>query len=169
MPGSAAAAQQQHILSSTGSLSGFRPGLQRLGSNYLSASRARHQAFCGNAEGWGPLSPHRYDFTPCFMDVWVSSVAVFGILFGAVAVWWLVRRKQTAEVQRDWHFWSKQVSFVLLLVVILGWVWCALLGWEGKVGGLYMWNWRLTVRIGAHCGHSSSSGSPVAVPDPQLS
>ena len=75
----------------------------------MSAEKIRGQALCGNKEGWGPLSPHRYDFTPCFMDVWVSSVAVYGILFGAVAIWWLMRRKQKAEVEKDWHFWTKQV------------------------------------------------------------
>jgi len=44
------------------------------------------------------------------MDVWVSSVAVFGIFGGLIAVWWLVRRKMKAEVERDWNFWTKQVS-----------------------------------------------------------
>ena len=44
------------------------------------------------------------------MDVWVSTVAVYGILFGAVAVWWLVRRKTRAVVERNWCFWSKHVS-----------------------------------------------------------
>jgi hypothetical protein len=48
------------------------------------------------------------------MDVWVSTVAVYGILFGAVAIWWLVRRKQKAEVEKDWHFWTKQVFPPLL-------------------------------------------------------
>ena len=46
------------------------------------------------------------------MDVWVSSVAVFGILFGAGAMWWLLRRKQKAEVAKDWHFWTKQVCYI---------------------------------------------------------
>lgn len=99
----------QHVLQSTGSLSGFRTTIQQLGSGYLSAEKKVHQPLCGNIEGWGPLSPHRYDFTPCFMDVWVSSVAVFGILFGAVAAWWLLRKKSKAVVEKDWHFWTKQV------------------------------------------------------------
>jgi ATP-binding cassette subfamily C (CFTR/MRP) protein 1 len=43
------------------------------------------------------------------MDVWVSTVAVYGILFGAVAIWWLVRRKTRAEVEKDWHFSTKLV------------------------------------------------------------
>ncbi|XMA08743.1 hypothetical protein WAI453_001534 [Rhynchosporium graminicola] len=112
----------QRILS-TGSLSGLhtRPLFNTLssnttssssdnyGSDYLSSSKEKHP-FCSNSEGWGPLSPFRYDFTPCFMDVWVGSVAVYGILFGAVAIWWLVRRKQRVDVPRDWHFWSKLVG-----------------------------------------------------------
>lgn len=43
------------------------------------------------------------------MDVWVASVAVFGLLGGAIAVWWLLRKKKTFVVERDWHFWVKQV------------------------------------------------------------
>jgi ATP-binding cassette subfamily C (CFTR/MRP) protein 1 len=106
----------QQILQShheaSGSFSGFRNTLYTLGSGYLSAERIRPQALCGNKEGWGPLSGERYDFTPCFMDVWVSSVAVFGIFGGLIAVWWLVRRKTKAEVGKDWHFWTKQVGFL---------------------------------------------------------
>lgn len=92
----------------TGSFSGYHT-LQELGHGYLTSEKTRGQPFCGNKEGWGPLSPNRYDFTPCFMDVWVSTVAVYGILFGAVAIWWLVRRKNKAVVGKDWHFWTKQV------------------------------------------------------------
>ncbi len=105
----------QRILQSTGSFTGFRKEVLELGSGYLTAVEKGEgrQPLCGNKEGWGPLSPSRYDFTPCFMDVWVSSVAVFGILFGAAAIWWLLRRKQKAEVQKDWHFWTKQVGSVL--------------------------------------------------------
>lgn len=97
----------QSILA-TSSLSGFS-ALEELASGYLAASKKRGQPLCGNSEGWGPLSPIRYDFTPCFMDVWVSSVAVFGILGGACAVWWLLNKKKAQEVSRDWHFWTKQV------------------------------------------------------------
>lgn len=100
----------QSILA-TGSFTGLHP-LGKLGHGYLTAEKTRSQPFCGNKEGWGPFSPHRYDVTPCFMDVWVSAVAVFGILFGAVAVWWLVKRNTRSEVPRDWHFWTKQVQFM---------------------------------------------------------
>ena len=99
--------RSQSILASS-SLSNSRP-LKELASGYLAASKEGRQPLCGNSEGWGPLSSIRYDFTPCFMDVWVSSVAVFGILFGAGAVWWLLNRKKAQEVSKDWHFWTKQV------------------------------------------------------------
>lgn len=94
----------------SGSASGYHNELGALGNGYLTATAKRHQPLCGNEEGWGPLSPYRYDFTPCFMDVWVSSVAVYGILFGAAAVWYLTRRKREQDVKRDLHFWTKQVG-----------------------------------------------------------
>jgi len=109
-----AAAAAQKLLFETGSFSGYRPVVAELGSGYLSAARVLKQPFCGNEEGWGPLSPFRYDFTPCFIDVWVAVVAAFGIFVGAVAVWWLVKRKEPAPVSKDWHFWTKQVGCVVL-------------------------------------------------------
>ncbi|CAG8970710.1 hypothetical protein HYALB_00001491 [Hymenoscyphus albidus] len=100
----------QKPLLSTGSFTGFHSELASdIGATYLSAESVRRQSFCGNKEGWGPLSQTRYDFTPCFMDVWVASVAVFGILGGAIAVWWLLRKKKSFMVGKDWHFWTKQL------------------------------------------------------------
>lgn len=98
----------QQVLQSTGSFTGYRP-LQELGNNYLSATKDFKQPLCGNEEGWGPLSPFRYDFTPCFIDVWVFVVAVFGILGGALAVWYVLRKRKPTELSKDWHFWIKQV------------------------------------------------------------
>lgn len=97
----------------TGSFTGYRHAVSELGSGYLDAERVFKQPLCGNAEGWGPLSPFRYDFTPCFIDVWVSAVAAFGIVVGAIAVWWLVKHKQPTPVSKDWHFWTKQVGWRL--------------------------------------------------------
>ncbi|KAF2095001.1 ATP-binding cassette glutathione S-conjugate transporter [Rhizodiscina lignyota] len=75
---------------------------------YLAAASVgeKTQPLCGNSEGWGPLSPIRYDFTPCFLDVWISAVAVFGILFGAGAVWYLLRHPKQ-DVGKNWHFYAK--------------------------------------------------------------
>jgi ATP-binding cassette subfamily C (CFTR/MRP) protein 1 len=101
----------QQVLQSTGSFTGYRPA-QQLGHGYLSATGHFKQPLCSNEEGWGPLSPFRYDFTPCFIDVWVSSVAVFGLVCGPFALWYLLRKTKAADIPKDWHFWTKQVSFI---------------------------------------------------------
>lgn len=100
---------QQTVFYETGSFSGFRP-LRELGSGYLSAAASFKQPLCGNEEGWGPLSPHQFDFTPCFIDVWIAAVSVFGLLIGSLAVWWLAVKKQKHPGQtHNVHFWIKQV------------------------------------------------------------
>ncbi|KAM0353414.1 hypothetical protein ACHAP4_008660 [Fusarium culmorum] len=113
--------QQQQVLLETGSFTGFRP-LQELGANYFTVSPFK-QPLCGNPEGWGPMSPHRYDFTPCFIDVWIASVSVFGLLFGSLAVWWLLAKKPKQEGQtKNAHFYIKQVDTIaksLLAIIIL--------------------------------------------------
>ena len=85
---------------------------QSLVSSHLSSSSSGrfYQPACGNKEGWGPLSPHRYDFTPCFLDVWIASVAAFGIVLGAGAIWYLHRKCPPQPVKQNWHFWAKLVS-----------------------------------------------------------
>ncbi|OBT92685.1 hypothetical protein VE01_09685 [Pseudogymnoascus verrucosus] len=107
----------QRILAS-GSFSGLHNEIGALGKGYLTATKERLQPLCGNEEGWGPLSPFRYDFTPCFMDVWVSSVAVYGILFGAAAIWYLSRKREQ-DVKRDLHFWTKQVLIIAIAATVL--------------------------------------------------
>lgn len=77
--------------------------------SYLSVHSSNLQSFCRNREGWGPLSPYRFDFTPCFTDVWLATVAAFGILAGALAIWYL-RKYAAQSVKKDWHFWTKMVS-----------------------------------------------------------
>ena len=76
----------------------------------------KRQPLCGNQEGWGPISPFRYDFTPCFLDVWISVVAVFGIVFGAAAFWWLLKRKSPSPVGKNWHFYTKLAVIGALIV-----------------------------------------------------
>ncbi|KAI9807281.1 MAG: hypothetical protein M1833_000024 [Piccolia ochrophora] len=85
-------------------------------SSYLQSTQTSHQPLCGNAEGWGPLSPMRYDFTPCFLDVWISTVAVFGIAGGAAAILWLLKSKRPQPVSKDWHYFAKLSVIVLLIV-----------------------------------------------------
>ena len=77
--------------------------------DYLGAAKRTKQPLCGNIEGWGPISPFRYDFTPCFLDVWISAVALFGIVFGAAAAWYLLKKKTPQPVGKNWHFYTKLV------------------------------------------------------------
>ena len=130
----------QRILA-PGSFSGLHNEIGALGKGYLTATAQRHQPLCGNEEGWGPLSPFRYDFTPCFMDVWVSSVAVYGILFGAAAIWYLGRKREQ-DVKRDLHFWTKQVCWIL--------IWARASIPEAAVGGLGSHQLDRAPRIGLH-------------------
>ncbi|KKA26039.1 hypothetical protein TD95_000340 [Thielaviopsis punctulata] len=106
----------QRVLAS-GSLSGLRP-VEFINYGYMTSLPAgvKTQPLCRNAEGWGPLSPTRYDFTPCFIDLGVMMVAAFGTFIGALAVLWLLKRTNASDVPKDWHFWMKQS----ILVAIIG-------------------------------------------------
>lgn len=108
--------RQEVLLHETGSFTGYWQAntpsslhALALGANYLTATDDFKQPLCGNEEGWGPLSRLRYDFTPCFLDVWLASVAVFGLVFGLAAILWVLRTKKPVEVGKGWHFWTKQV------------------------------------------------------------
>ncbi|RCI15841.1 hypothetical protein L249_2959 [Ophiocordyceps polyrhachis-furcata BCC 54312] len=109
---------QQQAFLSTGSFSGLRP-LRELGSSYLTASPSFEQPFCGNKEGWGPISPYRYDFTPCFIDVWVAAVSVYGILLGALAVWLLLKKPLLETTSKNLHFWTKQSLLAALVLDVI--------------------------------------------------
>ena len=87
-------------------------------SDYLQGSfeHSSVQPLCGNIEGWGPISPIRYDFTPCFLDIWITGVAVFGLVFGASAIWFLLKRRSPATVTKNWHFHTKLSVIAALLV-----------------------------------------------------
>ncbi|KAM0334168.1 hypothetical protein ACHAQA_001188 [Verticillium albo-atrum] len=99
----------------TGSFTGYRPTLE-LGSDYLSATDHFKQPLCGNKEGWGPLSPFRYDFTPCFIDVWVAVVAAFGIIFGTLATVWLLRKRKPTNAPKSSVFYFKQALLGLIIL-----------------------------------------------------
>lgn len=75
-----------------------------------SALDARRQPFCTDSEGWGPLSPSRFDLTPCFLDVIVAVVAVWGTLSGLGALWLLLKKRVPQPVSKNWHFYTKLVS-----------------------------------------------------------
>lgn len=108
--------RQKALLYDSGSFTGYwQPSspshlhAHALNAGYLTATEDFKQPLCGNDEGWGPLSRLRYDFTPCFLDVWLASVATFGLVFGLAAIVWMLRTKKPVELARGWHFWTKQV------------------------------------------------------------
>lgn len=65
------------------------------------------QPLCGDPEGWGPVSSLRWDLTPCFLDVWIVAVSFWGVLFGAGALWYLLKRRIAQDVPKNWHFYAK--------------------------------------------------------------
>ncbi|PGH07414.1 hypothetical protein AJ80_07999 [Polytolypa hystricis UAMH7299] len=86
-------------------------------SPLVAAALEYRQPLCGDREGWGPISSIRFDFTPCFLDVWISLVAVWGLLMGAGAIWFLFKKRSPAPVGKNWHFYAK-LSTVAALIVI---------------------------------------------------
>ena len=67
------------------------------------------QPFCNDPEGWGPLSSSGFHLTPCFLDVIVALVAVWGALGGAGALWLLLKKRIPQPVSKNWHFYIKLV------------------------------------------------------------
>jgi ABC-type multidrug transport system fused ATPase/permease subunit/rubredoxin len=65
------------------------------------------------------MSPHRWDFTPCFLDIWIVAVSVFGILAGLAMVWWLYKKVETKQVEKDWHFYTKFAVFAALVGTVV--------------------------------------------------
>jgi hypothetical protein len=76
--------------------------------------KAKSHHLCGDPEGWGPTSELRFDFTPCFLDLWLLFVAAWGLLFGAGAVWYLLRKRSAQDVQKNWHFYAKLYASQLI-------------------------------------------------------
>ncbi|KAI5294661.1 hypothetical protein KEM52_003513 [Ascosphaera acerosa] len=70
---------------------------------------------CLCSEGWGPVSPWRYDLTPCFLDVWVAVVAAWGILGGIGALWLLLKYRLAQPVKKNWHFYAKLILIAALI------------------------------------------------------
>jgi ATP-binding cassette, subfamily C (CFTR/MRP), member 1 len=73
-------------------------------------STTKSQPLCGDPEGWGPISSVRYDFTPCFLDVWIVLVAAWGLVAGAGAIWFLLNKRSSQLVPKNWHFHAKLVQ-----------------------------------------------------------
>jgi hypothetical protein len=76
----------------------------------FTATVSCQQLLCCDAEGWGPLSEVMSDFTSCFIEVLIALAAVFGAVFGAYCIWWVVTKKHKSEVALDRQFWAMLVS-----------------------------------------------------------
>ncbi|KIV77341.1 hypothetical protein PV11_09143 [Exophiala sideris] len=78
------------------------------------------QPLCGDSEGWGPISDLRWDFTPCFLDVWIIGVALWGVLLGAGAIWYLLKKRIPQVVPKNWHFYAKLtvIGAIVLTTVV---------------------------------------------------
>lgn len=134
----------QKVLFETGSFSGYRP-LRELGSGYLSSS-AFKQPLCGNEEGWGPMSPHRFDFTPCFIDVWIAAVAAFGLFIGSLAVWWLTKKQQNAAQSKTTQFYIKQILLAVIIADIAVQLAIQIINYPGIwFGDFRVWTTALTI------------------------
>ncbi|KAB8250819.1 P-loop containing nucleoside triphosphate hydrolase protein [Aspergillus flavus] len=73
------------------------------------------EPFCGNFEGWGPLSKFRFDLTPCFLDLGVAIVAAWGLIMGAGAIWFLLKKRIPQPVSKNWHFYAKLIVLSALI------------------------------------------------------
>lgn len=72
--------------------------------------KSHKQSFCRNVEGWGPLSPDRAFFTPCFLDASLAIFALAGVLLGLAAIFTLARTKGHKPWMKSWNFLAKLVS-----------------------------------------------------------
>ena len=69
--------------------------------------KTKSEPLCGDPEGWGPVSLIRYDLTPCFLDIWIVLVALWGVLGGIGAIYYLLKKRVPQDVPRNWHFYTK--------------------------------------------------------------
>ncbi|GFF33953.1 metal resistance protein YCF1 [Aspergillus lentulus] len=79
------------------------------------SSSKKLQPFCGDVEGWGPISKYRFDLTPCFLDFGVALVAAWGLLMGAGAIWFLLKKRAPQPVSKNWHFYAKLIVLGALI------------------------------------------------------
>lgn len=100
-------------------LGGSHPGnhSQAYTDSDLHLNLRPQQAFCSDAEGWGPLSPLGFHITPCFVDAIVAFVAVWGIFSGAAALYILLKKRIPQPVSKNWHFYAKLVLLASIICV----------------------------------------------------
>lgn len=99
---------QQTLLLSASTASSFESSIKK--------QHGHKQIMCSDVEGWGPISDLRWDFTPCFLDIWVLVVAVWGLVAGTGAIVYLLKKRSPQEVKKNWHY---RVKLSVLVLVIL--------------------------------------------------
>ncbi|XHG00182.1 hypothetical protein AWENTII_003647 [Aspergillus wentii] len=92
------------------------PGSSLQSSPQSLLQSTQRQPFCGDSEGWGPISQLRFDLTPCFLDLGVALVAAFGLLMGSGAIWLLLKKRIPQPVSKNWHFYAKLVVLSALIL-----------------------------------------------------
>ncbi|KAF9201818.1 Multidrug resistance-associated protein 1 [Haplosporangium sp. Z 27] len=96
-------------------------GYRQQGVQYFQSSNVPEvvNSLCTDSEGWGPLSPTRYDLTPCFE---------YSILFGALSVvaaagfawraYYLPHYGVAHQLGRTaWIYWPTQISMTLAAII----------------------------------------------------
>ena len=71
--------------------------------------------FCPDEEGWGPISPIRYAFTPCFQDGVLSIIpTLFLVLAGSAQAWQYLQHTRITNA-RNYTYVAKILTVFLLL------------------------------------------------------
>ncbi|KAG0078619.1 Multidrug resistance-associated protein 1 [Linnemannia elongata] len=75
---------------------------------------------CNHHEGWGPLSPDRYDLTPCFeYSVFFCGMATVAIVGFLARVHYLTHNAKPHGLGRTaWIYWPTQISMLVAAVAI---------------------------------------------------
>ncbi|KAG0213299.1 hypothetical protein BGX31_001295, partial [Mortierella sp. GBA43] len=78
-------------------------------------------SLCRQSEGWGPVSPTRYDLTPCFeYSVLYGAVSMVASLVFISRILYLYIRGQPHHLGRTaWIYWPTQTAMALAAVVML--------------------------------------------------
>jgi len=64
--------------------------------------------FCLDPQGWGPVSPVRYAFTPCFQDGILAAIPpLFLILAGSAQAYNFSQSARPPGHTRTWQYWTK--------------------------------------------------------------
>ncbi|KAG0274827.1 hypothetical protein BGZ96_004070, partial [Linnemannia gamsii] len=75
---------------------------------------------CTHHEGWGPLSPNRYDLTPCFeYSVFFGGIGAFAIAGFLTRIRYLIHHAKPHGLGRTaWIYWPTQIFMVVAAFAI---------------------------------------------------